>query len=262
MTKEYGQLTADQFSRLIGTLPELRKQQASLQDLVASVPKERIDELLVSGYNWASVYEFSFYEHLALIIFALNKVDYVKELAASLDPQQKALDDIDKELAGGSDDDDIDHHPWFEKQEVIGLVFSLQKTILSIMLFQQTLSDLVRRVRENNDLDALFNVIRVDRAAVACPSIADRIARAELLNDKNFFLRLKKALKGPSKKHWENYKDLRYSLFALRELGFDKLSDVQLEKLLVHNLKVYPDIPSARKNLRQQYQHSKKLNTI
>ncbi|WP_208300002.1 hypothetical protein [Aquabacterium sp. A08] len=51
-------------------------------------------------------------------------------------------------------------------------------------------------------------------------------------------------------------------MFALRELGFDKMTDAQLEELLVHQLKVYPNVPSAKKNLRAQYQQSRKIKTI
>jgi len=262
MEKEYGKLTSQQFGKLIGSLPEIRKQQVELRELVKMVPKERIDQLLISDYNWGEFYELPFVEHLALVVIAFNLTDTVIAAAESPDPQQQILDAMESLNADPCVDIDQAEPQFFEKQDLIGLLYSLQRTILSIMLFQRTISDLVRDVRENGNLDALFNVIRVDRAAVACPSIADRIARAELSNDKHFFIRFRNALKGPQKKHWEGYCDLRYSLFALRELGFDKLTDLELEKLLVHTLKVYPDNPGARKNLRRQYQLSKKISTI
>ncbi len=104
--------------------------------------------------------------------------------------------------------------------------------------------------------------IRVDRAIVFAPTVADRIARAELRKDEAFFRHLRSALKGPLKKHWEAYKDLRYALMVLRDLGFNSLSDAQLEYLMVKVLRVYPDTPAARKNLRAQYQHSRKIKTI
>ena len=153
-------------------------------------------------------------------------------------------------------------NPSFEPQDLIGLAFSLQRSVLSIMLFQRSISGLVQEVREHDDLDALFNAVRVDRTVMSCSTIADKIARAEIRGDKRFFLRLRNALKGPTQKHWAAYCDLRYSLVILRELGFDGLSDTQLENLLVHQLKVYPNTPSARKNLRAQYIQSKKFKTI
>jgi hypothetical protein len=262
MEKEYGELTGEQFRKLVTALPELRKQQTDLRELVAKVPKTRIDQLLVANYNWSIWYELSFFEHLAVVVDAFGKVDYLKMVLELPDPQQKLIDDIHLDIDCDSNPSTDIPNPRYEMQTLIGLAFSLQRTILSIMLFQQTLSGLVQQVREDDNIDALFNVVRIDRAAVACPPIADRIARAEICNDKRFFIRLRNALKGPQKKHWAGYCDLRYSLFALRELGFDKLSDDQLEKLLVHTLKVYPDNAGARKNLRRQYQLSKKIKTI
>jgi hypothetical protein len=82
-------------------------------------------------------------------------------------------------------------------------VFSLQRTILSVMLFQRSLSGLVQDVRETGNLDSMFNAIRVDRAVMSCSTFEDRIARAELMGDKRFFHRLRNALKGPTQKHWQ-----------------------------------------------------------
>lgn len=255
MTKEYGKFTAEQFRSLIDTLPEVRREGNNFRSAIAAVPEKRLDELLIKDYNWAATYELSFHEHVAAVVYGLNLGDYVKALAEAPDPQQKMLDNFNDELSD-------DHAPNLEKGYLIALVFSLQRTILSILLYQRSMSSLIHEVRETGSNEALFKAVRVDRAALAAPSIAGRIARAELRNDETFFRHLRSALKGPLKKHWEAYSDLRYALFTLRELGFDKLSDDQLERLMVHTLRVYPDTPSARKNLRAQYQQSRKIKTI
>lgn len=187
---------------------------------------------------------------------ALNKTEFIKQAAQAPDPQQVVFDEFDvnddEEWTGG----------WkgiFTKQELIGLVVSLQRTILSIMIYQKTLNGLVEEVRQGND-KSLFDAVRIDRTIMACPTFADRISKAELLRDKYFFQRLRNALKGPQQKHWQSYQDLRYALYVLRNLGFDKLSDDELENLLVHQLKVYPNNYNARQNLRKQYAQSKKVN--
>lgn len=256
MEKQYGKLTTDQFRQLIQTLPELRSQRVELCEAIAKTPKAKLDSILDGGYNWGGYYELPFYKHVAIAVLAFNFGETLAAAVASSDPQQYVLDNL------YPPEGDDSTHPAFERQHLIGIAFSLQRTILSIMLFQRTLSGLVQEVREDGNLDSLFNAIRVDRAAMSCATIADRIARAELSGDKKFFLRLRNALKGPTQKHWAAYCDLRYSLFVLRELGFDSLSDAELERLLVHELKVYPDTPSARKNLRAQYQQSRKIKTI
>jgi hypothetical protein len=256
MQKEYGKLTAEQFKALIAALPEVRSQASEFPSLVARVPKEKLASILTGGFNWADIYEYSFSEHIAIAVVAFNYAETLSAAVASSDPQQHVLD----RLHPAEGDDST--HPAFEPQDLIGIAFSLQRTILSIMLFQRSLSALVQEVREDDNFDSLFNAIRVDRAVMNCTTFADKIARAELHGDKRFFQRLRNALKGPTQKHWARYCDLRYSLFVLRELGFNSLSDAQLENLLVHTLEVYPNTPSARKNLRAQYQQSRRITTI
>ncbi len=255
--KEYGKLSESQFRELVHTLPELSKQRDDLTNLLAAMPKDKFNKLFVKDYNWGGIYELSFPEHLALAIVAFDDVEWLKRIEKEPDPQQAVLDSIQADKDQG-----CEPNPAFHNQGLIGIAYSLQRTILSVLLFQRSMSGLLQEVRENNDMDALFNAIRVDRTAMHCPTIADQIAKAQLLNDKRFFLRLRNALKGPTQKHWVSYCDLRFSLFVLRELGFNKLSDDQLEDLLVHKLKVFPNTPAARKNLRAHYQQSRKIKTF
>lgn len=257
--KEYVKFTAEQFTQLIQRLPELKKEEESLKDVVKSASKERINELLEKDFYWAEVYELTFVEHLAFLMMALDKVEFLNEAKSAPDPTQHFMDHFGV-------DDDIDHWNggWkglFKKQYLIGLAFALQRTILSIMIYQKTIQTLVEEVRQGND-NSLFDAVRLDRSSVACPTFAARIAKAEFTDDKHFFIRLRNALKGPAQKHWEGYKDLRFALFTLRDLGFDNLTDDQLVELLVKQLKVYPDIFAAKKNLRMQYNQSKKINHL
>jgi len=254
--KEYKKLTADQFRSFVVKLPELRKQQQEISQLLADLPGEKFKELMREGFNWANVYEFSFAEHIAYCLIAFGQVPYLREIGKAPDVQQAVLDTWDREIR----DEDVSAE--FSKGQLIGLAYSLQRTVLSVMLYQRSLSGLIQEVRDSDSIDSLFKAVRIDRAVVSCPTIAEKIARAEMRQDKRFFLNLRNALKGPMQKHWEAYRDLRYSLLVLREMGLDSLSDAQLEHLLVHTLKVYPDTPAARKNLRAQYQQSKRLKTI
>lgn len=255
--KPWLKLTTEQFANLVGRLPEVKDQRDEMARLLAEMCDEKFDALMGDDFNWGGLYELSFIEHMAVAFVAFGRADWLMATAASPDPQQFVLEAMDR------DDDGPGELPQgIEKGRLVALVYSLQRTILSILLYQRSLSALVQDVRETGNLDSLFNAVRVDRAVMTCPTIASRIARAEMRGDKRFFARLRNALKGPMRKHWEGLADLRYSLAALRELGFDKLSDDQLEQLLVHELKVYPNMPTARKNLRAQYQQSRKLGTI
>ena len=95
--KEYGKLTAEQFKQLIQQLPELRKEVGSLEDVVKSASKERINELLEKDFYWAEVYELTFVEHLAFLMMALDKVEFLHEAKNAADPTQHFMDHFDIE---------------------------------------------------------------------------------------------------------------------------------------------------------------------
>jgi|CXWL01.1.fsa_nt_gi hypothetical protein len=255
--KEYGKLSLDQFKQLVNELPEIRNQMEEVPKLVQATSKEKINKILDKGFFWAYVYEMPFDEQLALLICALGRKDELHKAARSNDPTQATIDMFKNDEF---EDWDGGEGGFFQVKDIIGLFVTLHRNILSIMLFHRTLDKMVEEVRSGNDA-SLFQAVRIDRSIVACLTFADRIAKAELENDKKFFLHLRSALKGPSKKHWEAYKDLRYAFYVLRESGFDQMSDAQLEDLLVHKLKLYKDNPSARKNLRKQFTESKKFST-
>lgn len=260
MEKELGKLTVSQFQRIVRRLPEIREQMKELPELVKSCSKEKMEEILDKDFYWAEVYELSLAEHVALLIFALGRVKVFHDIAQALDPQEAALEWMEtdelEDWKGGEGD-------LFEKKHVVGLLAALQRNILSIMLYHRSLAALVADVRaqEFEADDSLFLAVRIDRSILACPTFADRLARAELNQDANFFRRLRAALKGPSRKHMEALKDLRYAFAILRDAGFDALTDTQLEDLFVNKLKLYPPVASARKNLRKHLYESRKIAT-
>jgi hypothetical protein len=253
--------TLEDFQRLVKELPEIRSQMQTLPELVRSSPKlcQLINE---PTFYWAAVYDLSFNEQLALLFCALGLADKLHQAAQSDNPTQQVISWIDSEDAFDNEFDNWSGGTGgiFKMEHIIGLAYALQHNVLAIMIFHRSMATLIEEARDGN-LPSLFNAIRIDRSVVACPSVAVRISKAEFENDKQFFLHLRSAIKGLSKKHWESYRDLRYSLCLLREMGFDKMSDAQLEDLLVHKLKLYPKTPSARKNIRKQFTESKKFST-
>lgn len=254
---EYDTLALGQIKYIRLEIPKIRSQMTELPLLVEAAPPEKLRALFGEKFVWASAYELTFNDLLALLMCALGKKDKLIEISQSSTPQEDALEWAKEkhsdEWAGDSDGT-------FEKRHVVGLTIALQRNILSVMIFHRTLNQLVADARNGSD-DALFNAVRIDRSVVSCPTIADRISRADLKNDSKFFLRLGAALKGPSKKNWESYRDLRFAFHAMREIGFGNLSDEQMENLLVHTLKLYPNTPAARRNLRKQFTESRKIAT-
>jgi hypothetical protein len=249
-------LTSAQFSDLVKRLPEVRSLRQDLAELVKSKP-ERIKEILGESSTWSSIYELSFVKQLAYLFILLGMHEQIIEAGMSLNPTQAFLQ-------MSADGGELDQ--WFDKNEanidlkhLLWLSLILQRNILSIMLFHQSLGALVNEVRSGND-EALFKAVSVDRSILSCPTFADRLSRAELINDKQFFIHLRKALKGPSKKNMAAIGDLRYAIVMLRELGFEKFTDNELIDFFVKN-RLYPNHPSAAKNLRKHIQAARKYTT-
>jgi hypothetical protein len=260
LEKEYGKLTLEQFRDVVRKLPEVRTQPRELAQVLREKP-EKLKEVLGSGYHWAGIYERGFPEQIALLFVLLGWNGLLHEAAISSDPQERAL-------CWCNDGGELDQ--WYEANKdtlemrrLIWLAVVLQRNILSIMLYHRPLSSLVEQVRQGREGsdDAFFKAVRIDRSILSCPTFSDRLARAELLDDKVFFLHLRSALKGPLKKHWEALHDLRYAIAILREMGFDSLSDAQLEDLFVNKLKLYPKHESARKNLRKHFYEARRVST-
>ncbi len=256
MVKEYGKLTADQFRSFVDLLPELQGKARDLKRDMQEVPEARWKELLSEGYSWAWVYDFPFIVHISIVVYAMNLGGWLSDVVAAADPQQRVLDDL--RIGPPSED----FHPDVPGQNGIGLVLSMVHTMQSIAMYGRSISALLQDAHENNDLDSLFKAIKVDRTVVTCPTVADRIAKAELQNDKRFFIRLSNAFKGPSNKEWAGLAKMKLSFHLLRELEMNNLSDDELERLMVHVLDAYMDVPGARKNLRMHYQNFRNFKTI
>lgn len=67
--------------------------------------------------------------------------------------------------------------------------------MLSVLLYEKSLSVLVAEVREGRG-KALFDAGPYWHSIMACPTLANRIAKTGLQRDKQFFIRLRNALKG------------------------------------------------------------------
>lgn len=255
MSKEYGKLTATQFRGFVDQLPVFQAVAEEMRKLMQDAPDAKWNEVLKEDYSWAWAYEFPLVVHLALATYAFGLTEWLTEVSASPDPQQRVLDDFNTEILG-------DFHPDLEIQDGVGLVVSVTRTLQSVLMYGRSLSALIQEVRDKGDLECLFKAIKMDRTVVNCPTVADRIAKAELQNDKAFFRRLSSAFKGPSQKEWAGLAGMKFSFSVLRELELNDLSDDDLEQLMVHTLDVYKDVPGARKNLRMHYQNSRKFKTI
>lgn len=257
MEKPLGKLTHDQFAKLVSRLPEVRGQMRELPQLLRE-KKDRLHTIFGDGeYAWGTIYERPFLEQMALLFVLIGLHIPLHEAAQANDPQQVVLDWSDDNSPLDVWYDEHEHE--IEKKYLLWMAIVLQRNILAIMLFHKSMGALVDLVRQGDD-DAFFDAVRVDRTVLLARPCADRLSKAEMLNDKEFLRHLRSAIKGPNKKHMESIQDLRYSIVALRECGFDRFSDDDLERLFIRT-RLYPNSGGALKNLRKHIQLARKLTT-
>lgn len=255
--KEFGKLSHNQFSQLVSSLPEVRRQMHELPELLER-KKDRLAEVFKDGcVSWGTIYEYSFIEQMSLLFVLTGLHIPLSDVAKADDPQEAALAWSDD---NGPMDQWLDaHEDEIEKKYLIWMVVVIQRNILAIMLYHKSMGALVDLVRKGDD-QALFDAVRVDRSVLLASPCADRLSRAELLNDKVFLRHLRSAIKGPTKKHMAAIQDLRYAIIALRQCGFDRFSDADLEQLFIRT-RLYPNNAGALKNIRKHIQQARKLTT-
>jgi hypothetical protein len=247
-------ISIDQFKEIVKLLPELRGGAAEFSKLIKKMSAEKLASIFESDCLWSEMYELPLEQFLIGVIGCIGEMS---DLIASFESTSPSQEFIRRASQWGVEDE-FKLPEGVKERHVLVLVYALQRQILSIMLFNRSLSALVAEAAAGN-LESLFLAVRLDRSVVSCPSIALRIAKAQFLDDTRFFIHLRSALKGPRSKHWESYKDLRFAFALIRGVGFDALSDEQLETLLVDQLGLYPKVPGARKNLRKQMAAAKKI---
>lgn len=255
--KPYGKFTLEQFKRFNQLFHESRHLAPELETVIQEAEPDKLKRIFGDGFSWFSFYELTFKEHMAKGIFILGWQDDLHHIAKAPDPQQAFFDFFQKKL---EEDEDWTggYQGRFEKKDLIGLLISIFRTMKSLMVYQKSLSTLVDEVREGCD-NSLFDAVRIDRTVIACTPIAHRISMAELKGEKNFFVHLKKAVKGPSQKHMVALEPLRYMMAALVDTGGVNLSSREIEELFVDHLKLYQKDPGAQKNLYEQFLKTKKI---
>lgn len=261
MEKDYGKLTAAQFTEFVRFLPGLFSMLRDMNAHIASTPASKLDAVMADDYSfYCRAYELPFHAHLNLVISSLNRGDEVKQMAAAEDPQEEVLRVLRKGIDGV---DDVPSNAAFNDSDVISLFYSLGRSMLSMATYGRSISSLLQDVRDHHNHDSLFKAIRMDRAVIGCPTAMKHIAQAQLRDNKAFFKNLRSALGGPSKKEWAGLDTMRYVFLMLREMGMNDLSEAALEELMVDQLQVYPrGKGDARKALRAHYRSSRKIPTI
>ncbi len=235
-TKEFNKLTREQISLFLEAYRALNKKREEALHEFRAQPDKLIQKL-TSPFFWSKIYEYTILEHVTMIVHVLGLSDLVKHIAIQEDPQQAVIDDIfagnDIEWNGGTGGQ-------FKEMHVIVILFSITKSLDSLVVHSKFLNELVTDVRNGND-GALFKAVQIDHSILSCPTIADRVALAELMGDEEFFNKLSNAIHKRPKKPKEEYTELRLALYLLEEANsLDNLSTDTAYSLFSEDLGLYP----------------------
>lgn len=122
-----------------------------MRELLQKANKEKLEKALSDGKPWAVLYEMSFTEHVAFVLVAFGQKDWILAITNAEDPQEEVLKAI-------YSDEDIEWNDGeggkFTPTDVIGLTTTMQRAVLSIMLFQRLLSALMAEAREGDGASA------------------------------------------------------------------------------------------------------------
>jgi hypothetical protein len=121
----------------------------------------------------------------------------------------------------------------------LGTAASIFNTMRCVLHYGSFLNELIDHVRSGDD-KALFNAVRIDPTALGCKPVIERISKATLLKDEEFFDLLKKAINSPKLKlEQANYQMMRLVFEVLHEAGASRLTNDQLRQLFVTELDLY-----------------------
>ncbi|MDI1293144.1 MAG: hypothetical protein PSV18_10420 [Methylobacter sp.] len=237
ISKQYGKYTLDDINNIISLLPVLQELNGEMFSLITQKP-HRLRELLGKNFYWSEIYQYSLLDQTNVCLECMGILQTITELSQSSgNANSKVIEFLHEDSRINSSEKDL---PDEQIKSILTTSYSLLKTVESIQIHGQLLNQLILQVEGGND-NALFKIIEIDHSAMSCPCIADRIALAELEQDKLFFDSLKKALNCPHKTKQSNYRELRYLLEILDEdQTLSTLSMEQLYQLCCVDIELYP----------------------
>lgn len=234
--KEYGKLSLDELKGLLDPLINPQRDGLDLTKKHPALPVARLDKVFGPPYVWAPFYELPFLTHLAVTLCSGGLGKKLKQWAKRRNPQRAVLDWMNQSAS-----ESLDPRLNVQNPKLFYLATcSLGKSLQALMVYNRSLSGLTEDVR-NGDDSAFFKAVRVDRSALACPTFAERLTRAEIQHESGFFKKLRHALTGKLEKQDARFHYLRFTLALLEELGqLDRLNMEDRYTLLAEGLRLYP----------------------
>jgi hypothetical protein len=241
---DFGKITVSDLRALIDCLPLLEEEHRGAIELAREKP--HLFESKLSGkIAWCHFYELPFQIHIAHMMVGFDLVDPIKE-AASADRAIPSLIRFATEYEPEIADDELEELDEEQLKNFVhasyALATSIIKSLQCLLTFGCYINDFIAEVRMNGPGSdpALFNAIKIDPSVLGCPSVAARVSKAIMLNEDSFLSDLSKSINAPLKKREQaNFQKMRLVLKVLAESNAQRLSDDELYKLFVTELRLY-----------------------
>jgi hypothetical protein len=184
-------------------------------------------------------YDYSLAHVIGLFFHHLGLLDFLHKVVTSEEPHKKlALACVDNAEI------DIAFELVSEEQQLEAMTVTLAifGHLRALQMYSQPIDRLMARVGEGDD-DALFEAVMVDRTVMATKTIAKRIARAQLIDDRSFFDKLAKSItRTKPRRPNPEYDDLRFIIEVIDEAkSISAFTYEQLANVLIDDLQLYPD---------------------
>ncbi|MET0117599.1 MAG: hypothetical protein ABW090_09255 [Sedimenticola sp.] len=260
MEKEFGKLSRQQLRELFAYQHQITEQRKEISAL-SNIKADAFSEVLLKGRPWSWWYEREYRVFLAIMLHKFGMLEEHLAAAKADDPEQAALDLIAR--YGDESKSCTERYSAEQAGLIASLFFAQQGNFEAQRIFSQTMNELVKKAREDDD--ALFDAVLVDRSAVSCPSIAFRIQMASLQGDEGFMDKLSKAIKRTRpRRPAEKFDDLRFMTLILEQAKpLTEIPAEELYKLLEEELQLYSgnDEEDSRDGFRKFIQRRRRPGT-
>ena len=205
--------------------------------------KESAEDFLKKIYPWSGFYLLSHSLIVGGVFETMGLLERIQEAAQSenkIEDQLKICQDAMEDKYAFETQYRLNSLNDEELGFFLAMFFAMLGNIEGLKMYSQTVSDLVK-LAENND-EALFKAVSVDRSVVGNPIISKRIGSAHICGDESFMDKLVKAIKRTKPRREHKLDDVRYMVEVFDEIeGVGSVTHKALAELMINKLRIYPE---------------------
>lgn len=230
----------DNFSELLSLVETFTSIAKNFDQLFLS-DKFKIEDVL----PWHQYYEISISELLYKLTNEANLHPEMMEYIFSDDPLKTVIE-------FSKQDSPISPPENPEWGAILSLLYALTQNYNSVLYHQQTIQQLLKKIQTGLDTTdkLLHKIIQIDKTAIYCKPIQQRIHQAQITGDEKFFKKLATAFKPRVLPEPSQDATLIFMIFFLLDIGgYQKMSEAERFELLIQFKQPHIDDASFKRKL-------------